>query len=94
MPIPLLSDRFVISAENDEVRVALISAVLDCHREQIVTVTTDRNESVTLTVHIRQPHHEDRVLYGSNAFHLDDGAEPDVHLYQIPHATISGIHIW
>lgn len=93
MSIPITPNLFTVSADDNQVRLAVIALVLRHCAGSVVTVTTrDHPDGITLTVADFDPaHHPDR-LYGA-AF-ITDGREPDIALPVIAHNAIHHLHIW
>ena len=93
MSIPITPNLFAVSADDDQVRLAVIALVLRHCAGSVVTVTTlDHPDGITLTVADPDPAHQPGRLYGA-AF-ITDGREPDVALPVIDHDAIYHLHIW
>jgi hypothetical protein len=88
--IPITADLFTVSADEDQVRVAVIALVVRHCAGSVVTVTTnDHPDGITLTV--AAPAHQLGHLQGA-AF-ITDGREPEPTLLVIADRTIHHIHI-
>ena len=93
MSIPITPNLFAVSADDDQVRLAVLALVLRHCAGSVVTVTTrDHPDGITLTVADHDPAHQPDQLYGA-AF-VTEGHEPDVALPVIAHDAIRHLHIW
>lgn len=92
MSIPISADQLSISADDPDVRDAMVRLLLNAYIGFVVTITTRHLEQHQLTVLPRGPGESADVIHGA-AFVDHPRHEPAVPLPVIPLADIAHIHV-